>query len=261
MRHGLVTWAYQFAHVGRTHSFELGDWEAWAAETAELDAPGFYAAWRVLEDAQRAVLRGRVAEGRQKLALATELVGTESSQGVAGIDTINSIFAFATQDWESLMPAARRAFTMFDTAEPAAIHAAVGAAATNQPDWCREALIALDSQHRSGVHIDAVVAGIRATLALLEGRWVDARSDYLEARRGLGASGGNYALALLNLSVGTRGQGQFPEADEAMAAAREFFASVGAEHLVDAYVAALVPSTAPERAPLIADAPSGVRSA
>ncbi|MEP7159038.1 MAG: hypothetical protein ABI797_06395, partial [Chloroflexota bacterium] len=261
MRHGLLTWGYQFAHVALTQVFERGNWDAWIDVTTELDAPGFYGAWRLIEQGQRDVLRGRVAEGRFKLAEATERAGTESSQAVAAIAGVEAVFAFATQDWAAVMPAIRRSWDMLDMIDFAVPHAAAAAAGANAPDWVREAQAAFEGFGRRGRHMDGLRASMRTTLALLEGRWPDARAAYLDARRDLTAADSRYFLALLDLGVGTRGQGHLPEAAEAMTAARDFFASVGADHLADAFVAALVPATAPEPTARTADAPAGVPSA
>ena len=53
---------------------------------------------------------------------------------------------------------------------------------------------------------------------------------------------------MLQLAVGTRGAGHMPEASDALAAAREFFAKVGATSLVDNYQMAMVETERPARA-------------
>jgi class 3 adenylate cyclase/tetratricopeptide (TPR) repeat protein len=258
MRHGLLTWAYQFAHVSLSLAFERGDWDAWVEEADALDAPGFFGAWRVLEEGVRDALRGRTAEARRKLAEGGESAGTESTQAETGIAGIEALFAFAQQDWEAVMPAARRAWVITEGADSAIVVAAATAAAANRTDWAREAMAVFDGLDRRGRQAAGTGAGLRATLAMLEGRWPDARREYLEARRNLAESESRYALALLNLSIGGRGPGHLPEATEATAAAREFFDRVGADRLVDAYLAALVPVPASGVAAQRANRPSDV---
>src|SRR5687768_17732376 len=51
-------------------------------------------------------------------------------------------------------------------------------------------------------------------VGLLEGRWPEARVAYLDARRNLTEADARYNLALINLSVATRGRGHMPEAEE-----------------------------------------------
>jgi class 3 adenylate cyclase len=241
MRHGLMTWAYQLAHGGLTNEFERGNWDAWIDETNELDAPGFYAAWRLLEQAVRDALRGDLAQARQKLAEAAKLAGTDSTQAVTALANGEALLSFAAQDWEGAASAARSAWDMVDGVDFAVIHAAAAAAAADRADWAREALAAFDRFDRRGRQIGGLHLGLQATVAMLEGRWPEARTAYLDARRNLTEADARYNLALINLSVAARGQGHMSEAEEALASARQFFASVGASQLVDAYLAAVVP--------------------
>jgi hypothetical protein len=78
---------------------------------------------------------------------------------------------------------------------------------------------------------------------MMEGRWDEARAHYLATQRDLSDAHANFLLALLNVSVGARAAGKFPEAAEAAVAAEEFFRSVGAESFLDRYRAAFVPNT------------------
>ena len=75
---------------------------------------------------------------------------------------------------------------------------------------------------------------------MTEGRWDQARSDFLAARGDLEASQSVYLVGLLNTFVGARAAGRFPEAADATEAAEEFFRSVGAESFLTRYRAAVV---------------------
>jgi len=244
MRHGLMTWASQFAHGALSNAFERGDWEAWIKETTALDAPGFYAGWRLVEQAVRDAFRGRLAEARQKFAQASESAGTKSTQATTALAGVEALLAFAAQDWEDVLPAARRAWVMLDGADLAVIQGFAAAAAADRPEWARESLEAFDKFERRGRLVEATRAALIAIVAMLEERWPEARAAYLDARRDLGAGDSQYTLALLNLSVGTRGTGHIPEAPEAIAAARDFFARVGADSFVERYEAAIVKGSA-----------------
>jgi class 3 adenylate cyclase/tetratricopeptide (TPR) repeat protein len=244
MRHGLMTWAYQFAHASLSAAFERGDWDAWIDETAALDAPGFYGAWRIIEEGVRDALRGRIADGRRKLAAGKERAGTDSTQAVTSIAGTEALLAFAAHDWEAVLPAARRAWVLIDSADSAIAAGAAAAAAANEPEWAREALSVFDGFPHRGRQPEGMRAFVETVIALLDQHWPEARAAYLAARRALTDANALYSLALLNLSVAARGQGHIPEATEAAAAAREFFASVGADQFVDSYMAAIAPGPA-----------------
>ena len=242
MRYGLLTWAYQFAHVGLTNAFDRGDWDKWVAQTEELSAPGFYGAWRLLEAAIRSAMRGFDQDARDQLARGTELVGEGSSQGASGVSGTQALIEMAAGRWSEAITAARLGWVHIDSVDGAVTAGSAAAIGANQADWAREALLAFNSFERRGRQADGQRNALSALLAVLESDWPTARSEYAAAKRNLTGSNSLWTLALLDLGVGTRGQGHMPEATEAMASAREFFASVGAETFVERYQTAMVPA-------------------
>ena len=241
MRHGLLTWAAQFAGVALSNSFEFGDWDRWVEEANSLDAPAFYDAWRMVEIAGRDAMRGRVAEARAVVVKAKELVGTASTQANAAMSASDAQIEFAAGNWQEVMDNARDSWVIFEAADFTMAMVISSAVAANKPDWVRDAVTAQLGFERRGRKADGLRAGSEACLAMLEGRWSDARAQYRNAQRDLSMSHMNLALALFNMCVGTRGQGNMPEAADAMVAARDFFSSVGAESFVELYQTAMVP--------------------
>jgi class 3 adenylate cyclase len=257
-RHGMRRWTYQFAHAALTQSFELGAWDAWIDVVDELDAPGFYGAWRTIERAIRLAFRGRLDEAYAAAAEARRLAGTTSSQAVAALAGSEATIHVAAGDWKAVMPLARSGWEHVDAVDYSALAAVVAGVAANEISWVREAVDALAGIVRSGRAADGQRASFACALAMLEGRWSDARDSYLAAQRDLAGASAAFALALLNISVGSRASGQFPEASEAATAAREFFQRVDAQPFVERYRMAFVPGTATATSQQSADRPAGV---
>jgi hypothetical protein len=257
-RYGMRTWTYQLAHAALSQSFELGAWEAWIEVVDELDAPGFYGAWRTIERALRLAFRGRLDEAYAAAAEARGLAGTTSSQAVASLAGSEATIHVAAGDWKAVMPLARSGWEHIDAADYSALAAVVAGVAANEVSWVREAVDRLAGVVRPGRSADGQRASFACALAMLEGRWSDARDSYLAARRDLTGASAAFVLALLNLSVGARAAGQFPEASEAATAAEEFFQRVGAQSFVERYRAAFVPGTTAATREKSADRPAGV---
>jgi class 3 adenylate cyclase len=245
--HGLTTWALQFASLALDLAFMRGDWDAHLDEVRALEPSGFYAGWLVASEAMRAAYRQREADARDMLAHARD-VAAASTQAEAGIAGVEALIEFVAGNWEAAIVAARSGWTNIDNADFAIEHAVAAAAAANRADWAREAVAASEAMGVSGRYQDAVRTSYEAIQLMLEGRWTEARSAYLSARRVLEESDAQYQLALLNMSVGARANGEMPEAVEAAAAAREFFTRVGAASFLDRYQAAFVHDEAAPRA-------------
>ena len=183
MRYGLLTWAYQFAHVALTNAFDRGDWDAWIAETRELDAPGFYGAWRLVEVAVRDALRGNDQEARELIASAPQLVGDASSQGASGqagalamIELAAGRLAGGDRGSPSRMGSHRRS-------------------RWGGQCWCgcrrwRKSVriglarrsLAFNAFDRRGRQTDGQRSALTALLAVLENDWPTARSEYAAAK-------------------------------------------------------------------------------
>jgi hypothetical protein len=244
-RHGIMTWAFQFAHLAEGGSLETGDWDKWTDVVNEMDAPGFYGGWRKAEAAVRHAYRGHLDEARTSLEEARALTGTESTQAASGMDATESIIEFVAGNWARMFELAQRSWIMGDSFDYSAAPIAAGISAAGNSEWARAELAAFTQFVRRGTQQRALRAHLEAVVAMLEGRWSDARASFRDAERDLRASHYNMELALLQLAVGTRGAGHMPESEQALAEAKEFFAKVGATSFVDNYQIAMV---APERA-------------
>jgi class 3 adenylate cyclase/tetratricopeptide (TPR) repeat protein len=247
--HGFLTWAYQFAHVARESSLELGDFDSWTAIVEELDAPGFYGGWRNSQNAVRDAYRGDLERARAELAEARLQVGVESTQAATGMDATEAVLAFASQDWPTMFDFAERAWVIADGFDFVTAVVAAGASAAGNANWVRTELEKFAEFERRGTQQVAMRAALESVLAMLEERWPDARASYAVAERGFTAAHYSLTLALIQLAVGTRGAGHMPEAEQALSAARDFFAKVGADSLVDRYQVAIAE---PERAARLA---------
>ena len=234
-RYGMRTWSYQFAHIALSDAFEAGNWDAWLDETAALEAPGFYAAWRLLDVAQRSAFRGNLDEAWAEVARGKELAGTTSTQAITAIAATEAGIHLAAGDLAASMAAARVGWSLPDNADPAIERAILTAVAANDRDWMAEVAEADRSDQALGAEATTRAATIATCVAMLDGRWPEARTQYRFASQRLAASGKALWLASLNLAVGTRAAGRFPEAAEALSAAEAFFESVGARFFFDRY--------------------------
>jgi tetratricopeptide (TPR) repeat protein len=256
-RFGQRTWLYQFGLVSLTNSFDRGDWDTGITRAQALDAPGFYAAWLQFETGVRAAFRGDLDFARAAIQRGRRLAGTTSSQALASSSSTEGAVYLAAGDFQQIMPLAREGWEHFDSGDGAALLGMGAAVAMNRSDWATEALDAFVKLGRRGRLAEGQTAALQASAALTEARWTDARQKYLQAIRMLEATEAKFWLAILNLGVGMRAAGQFPESAQAMSDAEAFFRSVGAESFVERYRAAFVPSaggagptsvaTAPER--------------
>ncbi|MDL2335040.1 MAG: hypothetical protein QFC55_03285, partial [Chloroflexota bacterium] len=257
-RHGMLTWTYQFAHAALSQSFELGAWDAWIDVVDELDAPGFYGAWRTIQRAICLAFRGRLDDAYAGAAEARALAGTSSSQAVASLAGSEATIHLAAGDWDAVMPSARSGWEHVESVDDSVLAAVVAAVAANEISWAREAVHSLAGIPRPGRAADGRRASHACALAMLEGRWSDARDSYLAARRDLTGASAAFVLALLNVSVGARAAGQFPEASEAATSAEQFFQQVGAQAFVERYRAAFVPATIGVTREKSANSPAGI---
>ena len=229
-------------------SFELGDWDSWTAVVEEMDAPGFYGGWRMAERSSRNAFRGRIDQARADLSGARALTGEESTQASAGMDAGESIVEFGARNWQRMFEVAQRSWILADSFDYAAGVVAAGISASGNAEWARLQLDTFAKFIRRGTQQRGMRATLETIVAMLEGRWSDARTSFREAYNDLAASHYSLTTALLQLAVGTRGAGHMPEAEEALSAAREFFAKVGADSLVDNYQMAMVEPERPARA-------------
>jgi hypothetical protein len=75
-------------------------------------------------------------------------------------------------------------------------------------------------------------------LALIGGRWSDARTGFIVATRTLEATHYRRVLAGFQMAVGHLAENRFPEAADALTEAASFFAERGADAVVTSYRAA-----------------------
>ena len=218
----------------------------------------------MLEQAARDALRGRLEDAQRKIAEGAESAGQESTQASAGIAATKALTSLAAGDMDGAERAAQGAWTDPDAVGLAAPVVAAAAVAANRPDWAQEARLAYEELDYRGHQVTGMRHSLAAAVALLERRWVDARSEYLVSRRDLTSAGALFDVALLDLAIGSRGAGHFPEAEQAAAAARDFFTSRGAVSFLERYAAAFVPSDDDARLDVkdrVASPPAEVRGA
>jgi hypothetical protein len=236
-RFGERTWIQQSIGTGLTAALEAGRWEDWQAQAeAELaDAAGFYRYWFETERARRLAYRGHTAEADAILrqALADQSV-QNSAQALAFLVMIETEIRMAEGRWIDAFDASHRALDHSDSARPIAQLAVIAAAAAGDSTRLAEAVQAQAALLTEDLPLAQAARQIAAALtALLAGRWDEARTAYLNARRLLEQIGALTLLAKVQLQVGLVAADRFPEAAEASRAAEEYFHDRGA----DAYVA------------------------
>jgi hypothetical protein len=194
------------------------------------------------EVALRDAFRGRLDEATLKYAQAQAIAGTQSSQAVSSMSGAGAAIRFAAGDLNGVMAPARVGWSHPDTADAGALMGMAAGVAAGNPEWVREALVAFGGLERHGRLSDGQRAALSAALAAAEGRWQEARAEYLTAREYLADAGAMFWSAILNLSIGARAAGRFPEAADATTAAEQFFREHGAQSFLERYRESFVPS-------------------
>jgi class 3 adenylate cyclase/tetratricopeptide (TPR) repeat protein len=238
-RFGNRTALGQALGVAADTSFELGDWDAWIEEMREEmpDDSTFYGLWRAYEDAALMVFRGEASAALEWFrASATREITRESAQAMAANASSAAEALIALGRYEDAFESARRGWDQQDNVDAGVLAAILAAAGGGRPGSIHEALEALAKAGQEDTRGRRALRQMGETLiAVVEGRWDAGRAGYLAAARELDEYGARTSRARLQLAVGHAAAGRFPEADEAAAAAQEFFAERGAQAYVDAY--------------------------
>ena len=249
-RFGQRTWVQQAISSGSSSSFDSGDWDAWITEMADEEpmAAELYRHWFHCEQAIRMAYRGDIAGATRifEEALASPAVLASFQISVAAriraahLRMLEGRFADA-------FDATREGWAQVESATDAIGLALLTAVAVGDRERLREAVVAtegLDEQPTSVAlrHMGAVY------LALIEGRWSEARSGFAVAMRQLEAIHHLRALAAFQMAVGHLAGDRFPEAIDALRDAETFFTERGADTVVANYraraaTAATLPST------------------
>jgi class 3 adenylate cyclase len=237
-RYGERTWVQQSIGVALSAGFEAGRWGEWRQEAeAELpDATSFYRWWFETEAARRLACQGRTDEAERIVnqALADQAI-RDSAQASAFMAGMGAEIRMAQGRWVDAFEASRAGWGQTDVARWVTQDAQFAAAAAGDETRLQEAILAQSPVLSEGVPLSQAARQVaQALTSLLAGRWDEARTAYLEARRVIEEIGNAQMLAQLQLSVGNLAADRFSEAAEAARAAEDYFAARGA----DAYVAA-----------------------
>jgi class 3 adenylate cyclase len=258
-RFGNRTWIHQAIGAGLSASLQSGAWDDWQEEAqAELpDAAGFYRGWFETERGRRLAFRGRMDEAKAILqaSMADESV-RNSAQATAYMVMVETEVTMAEGRWLDAFEASRRGWVDSDSARLITQLALFAAAAAGDPVRATEAVQAQAAVLTDDLPLAQAARQVAVCLpALLAGRWDEARTSYLNARRLLEEIGTLTLLARLKLQVGWLAADQFPEAAEAAREAEDYFHDRGADAFVATFRAKAVGPQAIGREPA-ARAPS-----
>ncbi len=159
-----------------------------------------------------------------------------SVQALAAFALSASDMLFCQGEWHAAVASWRRA--LIHSQRDAVLNASGMLAAAASGDAAE--LAAIQAELPSATPIDLPVGlGLRATgetlAALLAGQWDVARTAYRRAVASLEPAGYRTTLARLQLAVGHRAAGRFPEAAEAAEAAGSYFRERGADSVFATY--------------------------
>jgi class 3 adenylate cyclase/tetratricopeptide (TPR) repeat protein len=232
-RFGNRTWIHQAIGTGLSASLQSGAWDDWQEEAeSELpDAASFYRGWFEDEGARRLAFRGRMDEAKAILqASLADVSVRNSAQATAYMVMVETEITMAEGRWLDAFEASRRGWDNSDSARFITQLALFAAASAGDPLRAAEAVQAQAAVLTDDLPLAQAARQIAMCLpALLAGRWDEARTSYLNARRLLEEVGSLTLLARLQLQVGWLAADHFPEAAEAAREAEEYFRDRGAD--------------------------------
>ena len=238
-RFGQRTWVQQAIGTGAWSSFDAGRWDDWITEMADEEpmAAELYRHWFRCERAIRMAHRGHVVEAIPIVeeALASEAVLASIQATVLTRVRLAEIRMLEGR-WAEAFEGAREGWGLTEAAPGTiglALHAAVAA---GDQERLREAVAAADGLEEQPISVAVRQIG-GVYLALMGGRWSDARTGFIAAVRTLEATHYRRVLASFQMAVGHGARDRFPEAAQAMQDAESFFAERGAHAVVASYQA------------------------
>jgi len=247
-RVGQRRWVQQAIGVGASSSFDAGHWDEWIPEMVDEEpmAAEFYRHWFRSERAIRMAYRGHVADAIPILeeALASTAV-LSSVQATVGIRVSLAAIRMLEGRWAEAFEGTREGWGLTEAAAGSIGLAMLAAVAGGDRERLREAVAAADGLEDQQPISVAVRQMGEVCLALLDGRWSDARTGYSAATLTLEATYYRRVLASFRMAVGHIASDRFPEAVEALRDAESFFAERGADTVVADYRtrAATAPAT------------------
>jgi len=237
-RFGQRTWVQQAIGTGASSSFDAGNWDDWIPEMVDEEpmAAELYRHWFGSERAIRMAYRGHVADAIPILeeALASTAV-LSSVQATVGIRVSLAAIRMLEGRWAEAFEGTREGWGLTEAAAGSIGLAMLAAVAGGDRERLREAVAAaegLEDQQPISVAVRQM-GGV--CLALLDGRWSDARTGYAAATLTLEATHYRRVLATFRMAVGHIASDRFPEAVEALRDAESFFAERGADTVVADY--------------------------
>ena len=236
-RFGQRTWVQQAISSGSSSSFDAGDWDAWVTEMADEEpmAAELYRHWFHCEQAIRMAYRGDIAGATRifEEALASPAVLASFQISVAAriraahLRMLEGRFADA-------FDATREGWAQVESATDAIGLALLTAMAAGDRERLREAVVATEGLDEQPTSVALRQMGA-VYLALIEGRWSEARSGFAVAMRQLEAIHHLRVLAAFRMAVGHLAGDRFPEAIDALRDAETFFTERGADTVVANY--------------------------
>lgn len=263
-RFGQQTWLLHSVDALLDVSFKVGDWDAYFEEArAEMEGvEGYYLDWFHHEEARRLIYRGHPVAAAEAIdALLAGPAIAESGQASGWALAAKADALTAQGRFEEAFAVAERSLVTSAEVElgfQAALFAAAGAGSSERVaaviDRWRQLTRPLPVQRA----FDAMAASL---LALIDGRWDDARQAFVAAEQHLGLTGAELLAARFRLAFGHLGGRRFPEAMKALEAAQAWFAERGASAYVERYRDKAATGRDSGQAPAVpAEQPSTVRA-
>jgi hypothetical protein len=239
MRFGQRTWVNQSIGGGLGAAFEMGRPDDWLEEMREAEpgASEFYAMWFRSELALRMAYEGRIQEALAivEAARASEAV-KNSAQGSAGLEELTGEINLLGGRFEEAFEIGRRGWPSNEVVESALALSSLAAAAAADLEWTEEVnramFIHLVNMFPNTVGLRQMGATFKA---LLEGRWDDARRNFLSTSRQLDSMQRFRTKARFQLAVAQLAGDRFPEAIDGLRDAEAWFEERGAGWLPRAY--------------------------
>jgi tetratricopeptide (TPR) repeat protein len=237
-RFGQRTWVQQAIGSGAAIAFDAGRWDDWIPEIEEEEpmATDVYRLWFRSELAIRMAYRGQVVEALATIeeALASEAV-TASVQAMATQHHVLAEIRMLEGRWDEAFEGTREGWELSEIAHSSIRLALFAAVAAGDLERLRQAVAAADRFEDKQPMSVAVRQMGDVFLALMAGRWSDARTGFIAAVGTLETTHYRRVLAGFQMAVGHLADDRFPEAAEALSEAEAFFAECGAGSVVTSY--------------------------
>jgi tetratricopeptide (TPR) repeat protein len=237
-RFGQRTWVQQALGSGAAIAFDAGRWDDWIAEIGEEEpmATEVYRLWFRSELAIRMAYRGQIADALAIIeqALASDAV-TASVQAMATQHHVLAEIRMLEGRWDEAFEGTREGWGLSEIAHNSVRLAMFAAVAAGDLERLHEALAVADRFEDAQPMSVAVRQMGDVFVAIMAGRWSDARTGFIPAVGTLETTHYRRVLAGFQMAVGHLADDRFPEAADALSEAGSFFAERGAGSVVTSY--------------------------